>query len=368
MRAPPAADISRELLAYLRTIVGDDVGFAEPPVRFGAGVESRVYGFRLTDNARELRGPLVVKVFGGAPDPTRARIESVICNTIADLGFPAPRVLHACADADPLGAPFIIMERLPGDVMLEPLTSTGTRARQIPALIHASIIRMPNVVAAVMARLHGVDADVVRRRLVDEGVDTSNFSLDARLSALRDRIDGASLGNLAAAVRWLEDARPDEGERPAICHGDLWHGNILERDGEVTGVLDWSAALVHIGDPAYDVGVTSIMLTASVPDVPRALRPLARWLQPRIAGRLVHAYARLMPLDRAAVGYYQLLHCVEFLEWMSRRRTDLTLRSRDEPDLIDIPEQPREFIARFARATGITLTMPPALVNEPATR
>jgi aminoglycoside phosphotransferase (APT) family kinase protein len=358
MRAPPAADIGSDLLAYLRAAAGDDIAFSEPPVRLGGGVESRVYGFRLTGGPGGFAGPLVLKVFGGEPEPQRALIESVVCNTVAGMGFPAPRVLHTCTDAGVFGASFMIMERLPGRVMLEAATGTRPRPAQIAALVVSALFRAPRVVGATTARLHALDAEVLRRALEAAGIDMAKLSLDARLAGLRDRIEETPLGGQAQAARWLEDHRPGAAAQPAICHGDLWPGNILEADGRVTGVLDWTYSLTHIGNPEYDLGVTTMTLGLGVPDLPRPLLPIIRRVQPRIAERVLKEYAARMPLDRAALHYYQMLRCVEFLEWVARRRVNPALRPRDEPDLLDIPEQPTGFIAHFRRGTGIALDVP----------
>lgn len=41
------------------------------------------------------------------------------------------------------------------------------------------------------------------------------------------------------------------GERRALVHGDFGSNNVLAENGRVTGVIDWSEAL--IGDPLYDI-------------------------------------------------------------------------------------------------------------------
>jgi len=39
---------------------------------------------------------------------------------------------------------------------------------------------------------------------------------------------------------------------PAICHGDFGTGNILYRDGHISGIIDFT--FCGVGDPAQDVG------------------------------------------------------------------------------------------------------------------
>ncbi len=118
-----SADIATELLSYLRfQLRAPSADYADPPVRFGSGVENRVYGFKLRNAPEEFSGALVLRLFGGQVTGERARLEAGVQNAVASGGFPAPHVLHVCADLGPLGGPFVIMERARGDVMLAPLT------------------------------------------------------------------------------------------------------------------------------------------------------------------------------------------------------------------------------------------------------
>ena len=50
---------------------------------------------------------------------------------------------------------------------------------------------------------------------------------------------------------------------PVWVHGDLLPGNVIVREGRLTGIIDWSAA--GLGDPACDV-----MLAWSLPPEARA--------------------------------------------------------------------------------------------------
>jgi hypothetical protein len=55
---------------------------------------------------------------------------------------------------------------------------------------------------------------------------------------------------IALGLRWMEDNCPDPAE-PVLNHGDYRMGNILAKDGRLTGVLDWE--LAHFGDAHEDL-------------------------------------------------------------------------------------------------------------------
>lgn len=63
-------------------------------------------------------------------DPAMVMREQAIQNALADQGYPAARVLHAALDPAPLGAAFLLMERLPGT----PLISTRPVGMDRPLL------------------------------------------------------------------------------------------------------------------------------------------------------------------------------------------------------------------------------------------
>ena len=44
--------------------------------------------------------------------------------------------------------------------------------------------------------------------------------------------------------------------RETLVHGDFWPGNLIWRDDELVGVVDWEEA--HVGDPLCDVGISRL--------------------------------------------------------------------------------------------------------------
>lgn len=108
-------DLATRLLAYLRTAIGGPrLEFVEHPERVTGGFDTRIFGFRLESAPPSFSGPLILRLLGTHHDPVRVLREQATQNALVDLGYPAPRALLATTDAEPLGGPFIVMERLPG--------------------------------------------------------------------------------------------------------------------------------------------------------------------------------------------------------------------------------------------------------------
>ena len=129
--------VSARLLDFLRQRLGRSaLTYATPPVELQGGFESLVYSFALGSAPPEFEGPLVLRVLRRLEDPERALREAVIHNTVAEHGFPAPRVLIAVTTSEQLGAPFLIMLRVPGTTMLTQFE--GLPRRRIAALLESS--------------------------------------------------------------------------------------------------------------------------------------------------------------------------------------------------------------------------------------
>ena len=186
-------DLSARLFDFLRQRLGSSaLTYAAPLVELQGGFESRVYSFALGGApADEFGGPLVLRVLRRVEDPERARREAVIHNTVAKHGFPAPRVLIAVTTEEELGAPFLIMPRVPGTTMLTQFEGLG-RGRSSGELIRL-LIKMPRIwretisqLAETQARLHRLPGDLLLRAFEREGLDVGALTFDGKLRGMFD--------------------------------------------------------------------------------------------------------------------------------------------------------------------------------------
>jgi aminoglycoside phosphotransferase (APT) family kinase protein len=147
---------------------------------------------------------------------------------------PAPAVLwHDDHDDHPLGRPFIVMERVAGDVpvgwheVAQPARAAlAAQAIDVLAALHALEVRAPELAAPSVA------ADLAWH--------------DRRLRRL-----GALPPVLETALWWLARHAPGPPLRRAFLHGDFRMGNFLVEGGRIAGVLDWEMA--GHGDPLADL-------------------------------------------------------------------------------------------------------------------
>ena len=330
MTEPRADEVARALVAHLRsTLAAPALELGEPPDVLRGGFDTEIFALRLRGAPPALSGPLVLRLSRPHHDPARVLREAATQNAVADVGYPAPRVLLSSAESHPLGAPFMLMERLPGRPLLQ-----------------ARVIGMGAVLAGAQARLHGLDAAPLARALGPAG------TLDGYLETEAGRIARAKLDGLRPLLDWLRARQPRQSAT-AICHGDFHPQNILVDGGRVTGVLDWPNAIV--ADPMFDVASTLNILSfvsAGITSLPAPVRWLLRAAQPLLARRYLASYRCLRPIDAARLGYYQVAAGLRALvrAGESRRRGVLTG--------LDASPYAARLLAHARRVTGVEATLP----------
>jgi len=146
---------------------------------------------------------------------------------------PAPAVLwHDDGAENPFGRPFLVMERVPGEVPVawhdlgEPARSrVAEQAVDVLAALHA----LPAPEAGEAGEAGATDLAWYARRL-------------ERFAPLPPVLRGG--------LWWLERHAPPPGPR-AFVHGDFRMGNLVVDGDRVAGVLDWEMA--GPGDPLADL-------------------------------------------------------------------------------------------------------------------
>jgi aminoglycoside phosphotransferase (APT) family kinase protein len=340
------SDSDRVLLEYLRgALAAPDATFAEPPARMSGGFETLIYGFRLAGAPDGFAAPLVLRIFDKDPRPERVRFERAVQNAIAGQGYPTPRVLLSDEDCTRFGAPFVVMQCVPGVLMRDAL------ARPSPASI-----RLSAMLAEAQARLHALNPQPVLDALAGEGLDAASITIDAYVDNVRERIEGASLSGLRPGLQWMLDHRPPEPERLAICHGDFHPQNVLVGGGRISGVIDWS--LLHIAEPAFDVGNARVTLTCGPRGVPGWLDGAVGVFVGRFARRYYAAYRKLCPIDEDAVRYYEAVRCLQSLGWVGQSM-------RGDPAAPAFSDNPwagrrelRRLLGRWHDLTGVPVELP----------
>jgi aminoglycoside phosphotransferase (APT) family kinase protein len=328
---PRADALARALVAYLRgALATPTVDLAETPRALTGGFDTEIYALRLRAAPPALAGPLVLRVLRASHEPARALREGAVQNALADLGYPVPRVALASADPGPLGAPFVLMERVGGRPLLE-----------------RGVVGAGTTLAELQLRLHALDPGPVARALGEAG------TLEGYLDTLGRRIAGADLAGLRPLLDWLRRGPPAPGE-VVVCHGDFHPQNVLVAGGVTTGVLDWANALV--AEPAFDVASTLNILRFVPPGLTSLSMPL-RWVlavaQPVLARQYLAVYRRGRSIDAGRLAYYETAAALRPLVRAGESR-----RRPAAASPLDASPFAARLLGRVRRLTGVGATLP----------
>jgi aminoglycoside phosphotransferase (APT) family kinase protein len=152
-----------------------------------------------------------------------------------------PRVRWLCEDAEVLGSPFFLQDRIEG-------VTIGRRIVKDPSLADGRG-RLPLQMAEELAKIHRIGTrslDFLARP--PEGASAAPHEVE-RIAAELDRAKDPHPA-IELALDWLRRHLPARAELTFV-HGDYRIGNVMVGPGGLVGVLDWEFA--HIGDPIEDL-------------------------------------------------------------------------------------------------------------------
>jgi hypothetical protein len=85
------AEIAKRLLHHLARAFGcPDAVYLAGPDRIQGGLDAAIFGFTHDRAPPSLAGPLILRLGRATIDPARMKLESVVQNTLAEMGYPAP--------------------------------------------------------------------------------------------------------------------------------------------------------------------------------------------------------------------------------------------------------------------------------------
>ncbi len=282
------SSVAQNLLDYLQDHLGiPEVRFAEEPVQITLGWETYIYRFRLRPTAGlppEYTDRLILRAYSSVHGLSRARHEFAAQEAMVRLGYPAPRPLLLEERCEPFGGPFLVMEWLPGQTLVELLCDRPWR-----------IWGGPVQMADMHAQLHRLPLDGFPRRV--------GPFLERRLDEMREHLREHGLNGMVSGFDWLWRHRPEPPPRPCIIHLDFHPVNLLFEHGECRAVLDWNES--DVGDPHADVAATVVLINTAPIELPGWWHRLAAWeARPMLRRRYLRAYRRRRPLDRGKLAYY----------------------------------------------------------------
>ncbi len=236
--------------SYLATALDDDA-WRDLSIELVAGGRSNLT-FVVSSSAGDvvLRRPPLSNRLPTAHDMAR---EHRVISALWDTNVPVPRARALCTDEEVIGAPFYVMDRVPGYIVRDALPRSYAETEAEREAIGHGLID-------VLADLHAVDPASVG--LGGYGKPDGYLARQIRRwtgqwEATRQQ-DEPAREDLDRLAERLRDEMPDAPTGP-IVHGDYRLDNTLldpDTPGKVAAVLDWE--LSTLGDPLADLGLLYI--------------------------------------------------------------------------------------------------------------
>jgi aminoglycoside phosphotransferase (APT) family kinase protein len=263
-----------------------------------AGWESDIYSFDVEHGSAEnrWREALVLRIYPGDDAYEKSAREFHGMRQLHTAGYPVPQVLilerdnspFDTAQGRPFGKPFVIMERIEGE-MLWPLLFGSTGERQQALLTQF---------CGLFVQLHRLEwrpfVDDVSR--YDTG-DPYTF-VDRELSRFHHFLARFPQPGFLPVLEWLK-ARRDQVDclRPSPIHMDFHPGNVLLCDDGSAVVVDWTG--LDISDSRFDLAWTLLLVSTHEDEEWRDL--------------VLQEYERLAGIRVEQIAYFDVAACARRL-------------------------------------------------------
>lgn len=242
VRAGEEVDLAR-VSAYLRAAGVAIEG--EPQLsQFPGGASNLTYQLSYANKDLILRRPPFGHIAKSAHDVVR---EAQIMTALKPVYPAVPEVYAICEDADVIGAPFYVMERLVGVIPRQNLPAElnldSTRTRQLCLNVLDKLID-----------LHLLDPQTAGL----DGLGKGEGYVARQVEGWRKRFRAArteDVSDFESVMQWLVDKQPTKEVAIRLIHNDFRFDNVVLDAADplkVIGVLDWEMAT--LGDPLMDLG------------------------------------------------------------------------------------------------------------------
>ncbi len=216
------------------------IGEIQKVLQFPGGYSNLTYCLQTAERDYVLRRPPQGANIRSGHDMAREfRVLSLLRGHYAQV----PEPILYCEDASILGAPFFLMERIPGHIL---------RPSNVANLTHTpeSMTQLSTALVDNLVSLHALNLETTG--LLQLG--RPEGYVERQVEGWTKRYRAAetdAIPAMNALIVWIADHLPVSSE-PTLLHNDYKFDNVVFANMQVSGVLDWEMATV--GDPLMDVG------------------------------------------------------------------------------------------------------------------
>lgn len=285
--------------------------------------------------------PQILRLYQGNWVTFRAEAEYRMLRHLDQLGYPVPRVYRYEPSPEPLGGPFLIMERIEGPTLAS--LYSQEKAPQLVEQLCALMLKLHRLDPQPFVGPDGVWADQEKAR---GPFDPFRFN-----EVLREHGLDAPFQPM---VDWLTEHGRAVTLQSAVVHGDLHLENVLLHPDGRPAVIDWGAT--RLGDPRVDAASTYVLLAT-------------QWSGP-LGERFRETYASMaggLPDFDYFVNWALIQRLMVMVTVLCRGSASIGLRPGMEAQLRGQIGYVRQIAGHVAERTGLDLAAIYALLDaEPA--
>ncbi len=163
-------------------------------------------------------------------NPQIAADEFKLLRILQAAGLATPRPYYLDQSGEIFATPYVVIEYIEGE--------TEFALSHVPDLI-------PQL-ATHLTRIHAVDCSKLDLSFLPAQEKIQTEKLRERPAKLDESLDEGHIRDVLEAAWPLTQRNPT-----VLLHGDYWAGNILWRDRQLVGIIDWEDA--RLGDPLSDL-------------------------------------------------------------------------------------------------------------------
>jgi len=259
------------------------------------GWENEMYAFDMAYGPRNRRRSeqLVLRIYPGDDAAGKSAREFEGMRRLEDVGYPVPHLSLLERDHSPFRKPFVVMERVDGQVMWSVLNQADRQEQQ----------ELLTQFCDLFVRLHSLDW----RSFVDNSItvplDDPYFFTSQMLEMAKNRGQDFPNTGLSPIVAWLGERKESVPcYRPSVVHFDYHPNNILLRPDGSAVVIDWPG--IQVTDARYDLGWTLLLVYVYMGE---------DWRE-----RILVEYERLAGAEVQQVEFFEIFAC-------ARRLFDITV-------------------------------------------
>ena len=177
----------------------------------------------------------------------KAQSEFSKMKLLRDQRYPVPEVFLVEKDANIVGNPFLLMERIDGPLLDEKL-----------GVSQVEYDKWLDIFCKLFVKLHQLDWKLFATNPEEQSLSDTRFLLTSRLTRYESALDEYHKKELTPILEWLMK-RVDgiSGATPSFTHGDYHPFNILLDRNDIPYVIDWGAS--GIDDYRKDLAWTLLL-------------------------------------------------------------------------------------------------------------